>query len=363
MIRTKIYILLLFVAFTLNAQNQIPKNIIFLIGDGMGINYVAASYLNDKNNPYKDFKSIGFSVTQSADKLITDSAAGATVLATGYRTLNRYISIDSTGNPLKTIFQFAKEKGKSVGLVVTSSVTNATPAAFYAHIDDRGRETDIAFQLSQTELDLIIGGGKQFFLPDVIGGSRKDDMNLIDSMQFRGWNFFEKFDGQSIAVTDKVLCLLEKNGLKHSSDRYYTLGEMTKAALDNLSNNQNGFVLLVEGSQIDWAGHDNNQEYLLSEMKDFNSAIKIALDFAKKNGETLVVVTADHETGGMSIIGGDFDGNNLKIGFINKSHSAGFVPIFSFGPSEELLRGVLENYEIGRNLIHLVNPSVLFYPN
>lgn len=326
----------------------------------MGINYVAASYFDDVKNPYKDFKSIGLSVTQSADKLITDSAAGATVLATGHRTVNRYISVDSTGNPLKTIIEFAKEKEKSIGLVVTSSVTHATPAAFYAHVDDRGRETDIALQLSQTNIDLIIGGGKQFFLPDQVGGTRKDDVNLIDSMQIKKWKLLENFDHQSITESNKVLCLLEKNGLKPASERNYTLGDMTKAAINNLSKNEKGFVLMIEGSQIDWAGHDNLSDYLLSEMKDFNSAITAALDFAKEDGETLIVVTADHETGGMAIVGGDLNGNNLKIGFVSKSHTAGFVPVFSFGPSEELFRGVLENFEIGRNLILLVDPSQTF---
>lgn len=360
MSRIKIIVLFFLFTFAFNAQDQKPKNIIFLIGDGMGINYVAASFFNDVNNPYKDFKSIGFSVTQSADKLITDSAAGATVLATGYRTVNHYISVDSMKNPLKTIFQIAKENKKSLGLVVTSSVTHATPAAFYAHIDDRGREIDIAFQLSHSDVDFIIGGGRQFFLPDVIGGSRKDNFNLIDSLKFNGWKPLDIFDPLQIAESEKVLCLLEKNSLKQASERNYTLGEMTRAAIDNLSKNEKGFVLMIEGSQIDWAGHDNLSDYLLSEMKDFNSAVKTSLDYAKQNGETLVVVTADHETGGMAIVGGDVDGNNLKIGFISKSHTAGFVPVFSFGPSEELFRGVLENYEIGRNLILLVNPQYTF---
>lgn len=360
MIRIKIVILLLLFAFNFNAQNKKPQNIIFLIGDGMGVNYVAASFFDDENNPYKEFKSIGLSNTESADKLITDSGAGATVLATGFRTINRYISVDSAGNPLKTILEVAKEKGKSVGVISTSSVTHATPAAFYAHIDDRGRESDIAFQLSQTDVDLIIGGGTQFFLPDVLGGSRKDDINVIDLMQSMGWNVFNKFDSISISKSNKVLCLLEKNGLKHASDRNYTLGHLTNAALKNLSKNENGFVLMIEGSQIDWAGHDNLQDYLLSEMKDFNSSISAALDFAKRDGNTLVVVTADHETGAMAILGGDPDGKNLKLAFGSKGHTAGFVPVFSSGPSEELFRGVLENYEIGRNLILLLDPLIKF---
>lgn len=354
-------VLIIFFSFSffVTAQDK-PKNIIFLIGDGMGVNYVAASFFDDENNPYENFKSVGLSNTVSADRLITDSGAGATVLATGYRTINRYISVDSSGNNLKTIFQIAKEKGKSVGLISTSSVTHATPAAFYAHIDDRGRETDIAYQLSEADVDLIIGGGTQFFLPDILGGSRKDDINVIQVMQSGGWEFLNKFDSDLISSSEKVLCLLEKNGLKHASDRNYTLGDLTKAALENLRNNDNGFVLMIEGSQIDWAGHDNQQDYLLSEMKDFNTSISAALDFAIEDGNTLVVVTADHETGGMSITGGDIEGKNLKLSFVSKSHTAGFVPVFSYGPSEELFRGIFENYEIGRNLIFLLDPNHKF---
>lgn len=323
----------------------------------MGVNYVAASFFDDVHNPYRQFKSIGLANTASLDRLITDSGAGATVLATGYRTINRYISVDSSGNPLKTLLQIAKEKNKSTGIVVSSSVTHATPAAFYAHIDDRGRETDIAYQLSTADIDVIIGGGTQFFLPDVLGGSRKDDINVIEKMKTYGYKLFDSFDFDKVVQSEKVLCLMEKNGLKPASERKHTLGDFTSAAIENLKSNPNGFVLMIEGSQIDWAGHDNKQDYLLSEMRDFNTAILAALNYAKEDNNTLVVITADHETGGMAIIGGDADGSNLKLGFVSKSHTAGFVPVFSFGPSEELFTGILENYEIGRKIILLIDPS------
>jgi len=345
--------------FILVGQN-LPKNIIFLIGDGMGVNYVAASFFDDENNPYRNFKSIGLVNTTSSDRLITDSGAAATVLATGHRTVNRYISIDSAGNRLKTLFQFAKEKGKSVGIVSTSSVTHATPAAFYAHTDNRGRETDIAFQLAESDVDVIIGGGTQFFLSDIIGGSRKDDINVIHKMENKSYKWLNSFDYKTIVDADKVLCLMEKNGLKPASERINTLGDFTKAAIDNLKSNENGFVLMVEGSQIDWAGHENKQDYLLSEMRDFNYAITEALNFAHEDGNTLIVITADHETGGMAITGGNLDGKNQKLGFVSKSHTAGFVPVLSYGPSEDKFRGILENYEIGQNLILLIDPTSQF---
>lgn len=357
-LRSVLFIVLL-VQISASGQD-LPKNIILLIGDGMGVNYVAASFFDDDNNPYREFKSIGLANTASLDRLITDSGAGATVLATGYRTINRYISVDSSGKPIKTLFQIAKDKGKSLGLIATSSVTHATPAAFYAHIDDRGRETDIAFQLTESDIDVIIGGGTQFFLPDVLGGSRKDDLNVIEMMKIKGYKWLKHFDHQTISNTDRVLCLMEKNGLKHASDRNFTLGDFTKAAINSLKSNENGFVIMIEGSQIDWAGHDNIQEYLLNEMRDFNTAITESLQFARESGNTLVVVTADHETGGMAITGGDVDGKNLKLSFVGKGHTAGFVPVFSYGPSEENFQGILENYEIGRNLILLIDATIVF---
>lgn len=323
----------------------------------MGVNYVAASFFTDEDNPYHNFKSIGLVNTASLDNLITDSGAGATVLATGYRTINKFISVDSSGNSLKTLLEIAHERGKSVGIISTSSVTHATPAAFYAHVDDRGRESDIALQLSQADLDVIIGGGKQFFIPEVMGIGRNDNVNLINKMKSLGYKWLEEFDYESIIRAEKVICLLENNGLKHASDRKHTLGDYTKAAIENLRSNERGFVLMVEGSQIDWAGHDNNSDELLSEMKDFNTAIQESLNFAIADGNTLVVVTADHETGGMAITAGDVQGKNIKLSFISKSHTAGFVPVFSFGHSEEQFQGILENYELGSKLILLIDPS------
>lgn len=323
----------------------------------MGVNYVAASFFTDEANPYQNFKSIGLVNTASLDNLITDSGAGATVLATGYRTINKYISVDSSGNSLKTLLEIAHERGKSVGIISTSSVTHATPAAFYAHVDDRGRESDIALQLSLANIDVIIGGGKQFFIPEVAGIGRKDKINLIKRMKSLGYKWFEEFDYASIIREEKVICLLENNGLKQASKRKQTLGDYTKAAIENLRSNEKGFVLMVEGSQIDWAGHDNNSDELLSEMKDFNTAIQESLNFAKADGNTLVVVTADHETGGMAITAGDVQGKNIKLSFISKNHTAGFVPVFSFGHSEEQFQGILENYELGRKLILLIDPS------
>jgi alkaline phosphatase len=338
-----------------------PKNIILLIGDGLGINSVGISILSLQNDPYRSFNSIGLSITSSADNLITDSGAGATALATGYRTYSRYISVDTVGNPLYTLFDHAKKIGKSTGIVVTSSVTHATPAAFISKVEDRSLETIIAEQLVQLDVDVVIGGGYKFFKTIEQGGIREDEYDLSSVIKQKGYNYVEEISEMfHLDKSNKFYALLGEGGLERASERNYSLGDLTKAALSNLEDNPEGFILMVEGSQIDWAGHSNDPEYLISEIKDFNEAINEALLFAKEDRNTLVVVTADHETGGMTIIGGEPGGKNLELRFSTKGHTAELVGVFAYGPGEELFRGIYENYMIGRKLFYLIDPQYVF---
>lgn len=339
-----------------------PKNIIILIGDGMGPGYVSASVLSITNDPYRRFNFSGFSVTVSADKLITDSAAGATAISTGYRVNNLVISLHpDTNEPLPTFFELAKRYNKSTGIVATSSVTHATPAAFISHVKNRREEIEIAKQLSEKNIDVVIGGGIRFFTPTSLGGDRKDNLNLINKVINDGYNYYNHFEELSAAdQKNKFYALFAKDGLPPSSERNYSLGDLTKIAIDYLKKQPNGFILMIEGSQIDWAGHANNQQYLLNEMKDFNDAINTALDFADLNGETLVLVTADHETGGMSIIDGKLDKSEIKLKFNTGHHTGEMVPIFTKGPGAEQFSGVIDNYIIGRKLFWLIDSTYQF---
>ena len=359
----KKFFFFLLVLVEINAYSgQPPKNIIILIGDGMGVNYVSASVLSIKNDPFRRFTVSGFSVTCSADKLVTESAAGATAFATGYRTNNLSISIHpETKEPMLTLFELAEKLNKATGIVVTCSITHATPAAFVAHVEHRNMEFEIAKQITERKLDVVIGGGKRFFTPKSLGGDRADELNFISKVINNGYKYYDSYEKLKNNKPDnKFYALFETVGLPKASDRDYSLGDLTKIALEYLSRDKDGFVLMVEGSQIDWAGHQNNQDYLLSEMEDFNTAVNTALDFAEKNGETLVLVTADHETGGMNIIDGDVDGCDLDLKFSIKSHTADMVPIFAKGPGEEEFRGVMDNYMIGRKLFKLLDNSYQF---
>lgn len=323
----------------------------------MGLNYVAASYNTLLNDPFKRFEIIGLSNTCSADKLITDSAAGATALATGYKTKNKFISLDDHKNQIETILHAARDKNYKTGIVVTSSVTNATPAAFYAHVDDRYLENEIAKQLTEFDIDVVIGGGERFFLPRIDGGKRDDHLNLINKIKENGYNYFNDIELLKNSIPgNKYYALLGDEGLPKASERNYSLGDLTNIAINSLKNDDNGFFLMIEGSQIDWAGHDNKSAEVINELKDFNTAINAALDFALEDGNTLVVVTADHETGGLTIVGGSKEEHTVQLDFVSKDHTGGFVPVFAFGPSAVIFRGVYENNEIGRKIIRLVNP-------
>jgi alkaline phosphatase len=329
-----------------------PKNIIILIGDGMGVTQVTYDVLNNPNSAFTRFKLSGFSLTQSADNLITDSGAGGTAISTGERTKNKSIAVDTAGKPLETIIEKAIKLQKSTGVVATSSITDATPADFVAHISNRKSEFDIAEQFSNCNVDILIGGGGKFFLPNgVPGGHRTDGKNLVDAIKSK-WNYVDNFDDFIKNNNKKIFALLDTANIRPANERNFTLGQITKKTIEILSQNKNGFVLMVEGSQIDWACHGNDQKYLEGELKDFSTAINAAMDFAEKDKNTLVIVLADHETGGTSITKGNF--TNIKLEFISRGHTGTMIPVFVYGPGAELFTGIHKNYEIGRNLKNLL---------
>ena len=365
----RFFVVLFFAACSLiNAQDLKPKNIIILIGDGMGINYVGANLLQDPNSPFKQFSTIGLSITCSADNLITDSAAGATALATGYLTKNKYISVDTLGNPLYTLFELAEKLNLSTGVVVTASVAHATPGAFLGHSISRYDQNLIASQMVNEDFDVIIGGGLKYFIPKSDSGEREDNRDLTKELTDKNYTFSEKFsDLKTIPDSvNQIYALFEMDGLPEASKRNYTLGDLTKVALKHLKNDSDGFVLMIEGSQIDWAGHDHKSQMLIGEMKDFSTAVKEALNFAKQDKNTLVLITSDHETGGMSIIKANNSVNDLEpelkleLGYTSTGHTPSPVGIFAFGPGKESFKGIMNINQIGQKLILLLDPSIKF---
>jgi alkaline phosphatase len=332
-------------------NDNYPKNIIIYIGDGMGVAHITAAKIARGTLNLERFSVTGMVTTHSENELVTESAAAATALATGHKTYNRAVSVSVDKKPLKTVFEFAEELGKSTGVVVTSSVTHATPAAFFAHVEDRRQHADIAEQIVNSGLDVVIGGGWMYFIPESNEGSRRqDNKNLLKALetQMPVVLSYDKLPGQS----KKLAALLAPDGLPKSAERDYSLAALADLSIRILSKNRKGFVLLIEGSQIDWAAHDQDQEGIIAEMIDFDDAVGTGLDFAQKHGRTLVIVTADHETGGFAVHDGSLATKQVtSTGFTTTGHSAAMVPIFAFGPGSNRFSGIQDNARVGQAII------------
>jgi len=354
-------LLLLFLSsLTLSADNFIntkkkpktkhPKNIILLIGDGMGTAQVYAGYTAKKGiMNITGMPVTGFSVTYSASDYITDSGAGGTAISTGVKTNNASIGVDAKGQAVKTILEMAEQNGMATGLVATSAITHATPASFIAHTSNRSKYADIAFDFLKTDIDVFIGGGYNHF------ARRSDSLNLIDSLKAKSYLVVRDLRDVDLPSTGRLAALLSDEHMPSiAKGRGNMLPDATDMALKLLKRNKKGFFIMIEGSQIDWCGHDNDSKGVVEEVVDFDNAVGKALQFAAKDGETLVIVTADHETGGYGITGGSVANGDVEGAFLSKDHTATMVPIFAFGPGAELFTGVQQNTDIFTKMVKLL---------
>lgn len=323
-----------------------PHNIILLIGDGMGLGQISAGlYANFNQLNLERCTVTGLHKSYAANDLITDSAAGATAFACGVKTYNGAIGVDAAGKPAKTILEEAGQRGLATGLIATSSITHATPASFIAHVAKREEEEAIATFFVDSGVDLFIGGGKKFF-----DRRESDERDLLQQLRKKGYvisHYAEKDLKQITPDPEHPFGYLsaDNSPLTAESGRDYLepAARMAPSFLAKRSNK--GFFLMIEGSQIDWGGHAKDAQYIVNEMLDFDKAIGAALDFAKSDGHTLVIVTADHETGGFSINPGSKMGS-ITGAFTTDQHTGTLIPVFAYGPGAELFGGVYENTAI-----------------
>lgn len=332
----------------------LAKNIILLIGDGMGLSQVSSAfYYGDGNPNFGRFKQIGLINTSSAKHKITDSAAGGTAIAAGKKTYNGAISVDTDTLALKTILEIAAEKNCKTGLIATSSITHATPACFYAHVKYRKMEEEIATQLVSAPVDFFAGGGIKFF------ANRTDGLNQYAALTKAGY-VMDSTALKKPASWDadkKYGYLLAQNGMPGMpAGRGDFLPEATEMALEYLSQDSAGFFMMVEGSQIDWGGHSNDANYVVTETLDFDKAVGKALDFAEKNPHTLVIVTADHETGGFTLAGtptdkGKADYKKITGTFSTGGHSTTLIPVFAYGPGAQHFQGIYQNSDLFKKML------------
>jgi len=330
-----------------------PKNVILLISDGTGLSQISSTFYFKESTPnYTRFKNIGLIKTSSSKEDITDSAAGATAFACGVKTYNGAIGVADDKTDVKNLVEIVSLKNIKTGLIATSSITHATPASFYAHSLNRGLEEEIALQLTQSEVDFFAAGGLNFF------NNRKDGHNLLNNFKENQFtiNTTALSDLSEIQSIEKAGFLLAKKEMPRMEDgRGNFLSKATELAMQFLSKDNSGFFIMTEGSQIDWGGHENNASYLISEMIDFDDAVGKALDYAEKDGHTLVIVTSDHETGGFTLAakkkkredGSEYsDYSEIGPTFSTGGHSATLIPVFAFGPGSEEFTGIYENNNI-----------------
>jgi len=314
------------------------QNVILLIGDGMGVSHVFAGMTANNDRLYIDQTTyVGLQKTKAKNKYRTDSAGAGSALATGKKTNYGSICVDENGESNATILETAAGNGYATGLVAACKITHATPAAFIAHVPVRNQYEDIATYFVSDSLDVFLGGGSDDFF------KRETGVNLRPALEEKGFQVITEMEDLAAIKTGKVAGLFANGHLKKYPERGEFLVESTRKAIELLNQDEKGFFLMVEGSQIDWAGHDNNLAYTLEEMLDFDRAVGEALKFAAEDGHTLVIITADHETGGLSVINGDIENGMVEGKFNTTGHSSVMVPVFTYGPGAEKFSGIYEN--------------------
>lgn len=349
-----VFIILAFAAWYILVASKRP-NIILMIGDGMGVAHIYAG-ITANNGPLaiQQFKNIGFSKTNSASDYTTDSGAGGTAIATGNKTFNGAIGVNTDSIPVKSVLEYAEDIGFATGLVATSSITDATPASFIAHRARRYDLANIALDFLNTDVDVFIGGGRRDFT------IRPDSLYLIDSLRANGYTVLFSMDSIKSVSSGKLAGLTaEVHNPTMKEGRGDMLLDATETALRILNQNRKGFFLMVEGSHIDKVAHAKDTLGVTQEMIDFDKVIARVLEFARADGNTLVIVTADHETGGLALPHGNLETGEVEGVFIQTAaHTGVMVPVFAFGPGEEKFRGFMENTDIFYKMMEVLKIDI-----
>ena len=378
----------LLAAFCLTSCKNEPqvKNVIYLIGDGMGFGAVTSLLLTeDEPTGFELAPVIGLHETCSADNYVTDSAAGGTALATGTRTNNGYVGADPDGNQLTSVLRKAQTYGMKTGIVVNTTLTEATPAAFYAGVTSRKKVFDIAKQFTESQVDVAIGGGLGHFF------GRPDSLDLTATLIEKGYEVYlnwesvlntesDKFvgilplydlhrreknhgrasaaEGQEVCLAAQMAAINEDVDATHLSEPTVYLEKATAKALEVLSrDNKEGFFLMIESAIIDGYGHNNDGEGMVVEMKEFDCTLRQMIDYVNKHPETLLVVTADHETGGTGVYYNGHEPANegpLRLKFSTSGHTGTVVPVFAYGAGAENFAGVMKNTDIPKKIDALI---------
>ena len=343
---------------------QKAKNVILIIGDGMGLSQLSTAYFHNENGEtpnFSRFPIVGLSQTRSATEKVTDSAAGAVAFSSGIKTNNGAIGMDTSQFAVQTLSERIAPQNIKCGLIATSSITHATPAAFYAHASSRRLEDSIALQLTQSKVDFFAGGGLKFF------DKRKDSLQLLNMLQLYGFDLdtAQLSTTETINTNKRYAYLGAKDGLRSKEkgrDNFLQDASMLAMNYLNTKADSNGFFLMIESSQIDWEGHNKNYSGIVKEVKELDKVIGSILDCAEQDGETLVILTADHETGGLALsppyLNRRWDYKQVQGSFFDGTqhsrvapHTATLVPVLAFGPNVYYFSGIYPNTDIFHKMI------------
>tara|TARA_B100001769_G_scaffold265503_1_gene250808 strand:- start:1172 stop:2224 length:1053 start_codon:yes stop_codon:yes gene_type:complete len=322
------------------SQESKPPNIIMMIGDGMGLSQISSGmYSNNNYTSFERSQHVGLIKTHSFDNLVTDSAAAGTAMSSGVKTYNRVVGMDENFNPVKSILEICRDRGYMTAIIATSTIVHATPASYYSKVKSRYEYEEIASQLSKSNINFFVGGGEKFF------NDRRDKRNLMNEMN--DYLFVNSIESFKKINSNKIGFLTSYDSPmgKHEG-RKPSLEDIVQVTIQKLKSFNKPFFILVEGSQIDWGGHDNDSEHMISEMLEFDRTVEKVFDFVNIDKNTTVIITADHETGGVAIIDGNIEDSKVVNKYISEDHTATMVPIFSFGPYSSLFSGVYDNTEI-----------------
>ena len=326
------------------------KNIIFMIGDGMGLEQLSTAWIvnNRHMNITDNFPYVGLQWTYSASKLVTDSAAAGTALFTGSKTNNGMLAMSPDGQPLETLPEYARSKGWKTGMSVVCRICDATPAAYAAHHANRDSLYSITSQMVDCGLDFISGGGLKWW------ENRPDGRDLTAEVEAKGYTFVTDIESLKAVEEGPVIALTAYTELPPALDRGTEHQEAVLKALELLDDNKKGFFLMVEGSCIDDWCHANKVGFAVEEILDFDRTVGAVLEWAAMDGETLVIVTADHSTGAMTLLGGNVEGQSVAVNYANTGHNGVALPVYAWGPGAEKFVGIYENTELSQMIKEII---------
>lgn len=326
------------------------KNVILMIGDGMSLMHVYTAWTANRGKLWlENAQATGLSKTWAVKKLVTDSGSGGTSLATGVKTVYHAVGVDPEGKPLTSLVDVAKELGKDAGMAVTCRLWDATPCDFCCHNIDRDKEEELVGDYPTSGVDFVFGGGAQKFT------NRKDGRDIFQELQKKGYHVSRTLDDFfAYDKNSRIFAVPYDKDTPLPDERGDLLARASMKGISLMNQNKNGFFMMIEGSQLDDYGHFNQLDLLIKETLDFDQTVGEVMKWAAKDGETLVVVTADHETGGLTLVNGNKDEGRVECCFSTKDHSGAMVPVYAFGPGAENFTGIFENTDVFKKIKKLM---------